>query len=173
MQLSPQAMNTNTETITTERDFLRAVEANAGAVNKICYYYAHDAEEFTDLRQDVLANLWAYRASYRGDAALSTWIYRIALNTCISALRRRKRSGQRVGIEAIAELMADDADKARLHTEMHALIGRLSAEQKAIVLLWLDEMSYDEIAAIVGCSRNTVASRLKRIKEKLARWANE
>ena len=168
-----QTMNITTDSITTEDDFLRAVERNAGAINKVCYYYAHDAEEFTDLRQDVLANLWAYRSTFRGDSALFTWIYRISLNTCISALRRRKRRGQRVGIEAISELMADDTDKARMHTEMHALIGRLSAEQKAIVLLWIDEMSYDEIAAIVGCPRNTVASRLRRIKEKLARWADE
>ncbi len=64
-------------------------------------------------------------------------------------------------------------DLSAMHKEMHALISQLTAEEKAIILLWLDDMSYDEIAGIVGCARNTLATRLRRIKEKIVRLSNK
>lgn len=152
--------------------FLKAIEDNKGIITKICYYYAKDAEEFHDLRQDVLTNMWAYRESFRGDSSISTWIYRLALNTCISNLRKRKHRDGYVSIDSLAELKAEDHDLSAMHKEMHEIISRLSAEEKAIILLWLDDMSYEEIAAIVGCQRNTLATRLRRIKEKIIRLSN-
>lgn len=163
----------STENIIEEQRFLQTIKDNSGIINKICYYYAKDAEEFRDLRQDVLTNIWAYRQSFRGDCTLSTWIYRLALNTCISALRKRKSKGEKVSMDAITDLSADDTDLSAMHKEMHALISQLTAEEKAIILLWLDDMSYDEIAGIVGCARNTLATRLRRIKEKIVRLSNK
>lgn len=163
----------DTDSITDEQRFLQEIKRNSGIINKICYCYAKDSEEFRDLRQDVITNMWAYRESFRGDSSVSTWIYRLALNTCISALRKRKSKGEKVSIDSIAHLSAEDTDLPAMHREMHQLISSLSAEEKAIILLWLDDMSYDNIAAIVGCQRNTLATRLRRIKEKIVRLSNK
>lgn len=159
------------ENINGTQDFLQAIERNSGIINKICYCYAKDSEDFHDMRQDILANIWAYRESFRGDSSLTTWIYRLALNTCISALRKRKNKGTNVSIDTITDISADETDLPAMHREMHRLISRLNAEEKAVILLWLDDMSYDEIASIVGCPRNTIATRLKRIKEKIVRFS--
>lgn len=154
--------------ITEEEDFLALVDRSKGIITKICWYYAHDAGEFEDLRQDVLAAMWHSRSSFRGDSAPSTWVYRLALNTCISSLRREKRRGVRVALDQLPEIAAEESTALSRHREMHALIDRLRPDDKAIILLWLDDMPYDEIAAIVGMPRNTLATRLRRIKQRLA-----
>lgn len=166
-------MSRQSEDITEEEQFLRAIESNNGIITKICYYYAKDAEDFNDLRQDVLTNMWAYRESFRGDSSLTTWIYRLTLNTCISAFRKKKRKGEKVSLETLTGLSADTTDISEMHREMHRLISRLSASEKAIVLLWLDDRPYEEIAIIIGCPRNTIATRLRRIKEKIVKMSNE
>ncbi len=156
-----------------EQGYLEAVRLHSGIIARVCYCYASDAGEFEDIRQDILAALWQSWKSFKGECALSTWVYRVALNTCVGAFRRHKRRGRHVPLDTIVEPEADDADPMADYNELHALISRLSLRDKALILLWLDEMTYDQIAEVTGLPRNTVATRLRRAKEKLRGIANE
>lgn len=165
---------TNKETIEKEKDFEEMVSEYGSMITKICYYFSNDTEEFKDLRQEILYNLWKGRDSFRNDSKLSTWIYRVCLNTCISFQRKEKKFKDYVPLENIFDI-EDDSDTSRLkkYNKMHSLIQKLKYEDRAILLLWLDDKNYEEIASLIGINRNTLATKLKRIKEKLARMANE
>lgn len=136
-------------------------------VRKVCYFYASDLEDFNDLRQEALVNLWRGFPRFRGEASISTWVYRVTLNSCVSFFRRHRKGRATVPIEDCSGLLAETDDKAAMLREMYRMINRLGAADKALILLWLDEHSYDEIAQIMGEPRNTIASRLRRAKEKL------
>lgn len=165
-------MKHNNDSILEESEFLKIVERHKGIITKICYFYSNDSEEFQDLRQDVLAALWFSRESFRGRSHISTWIYRLALNTCISALRKRKKGGKSIPLDALMEVAGEESEKASTHKELYELISRLKGEDKAIILLWLDELPYEEIASIIGIPRNTLATRLRRIKMRLSELAS-
>ena len=153
-----------------ERRFLDLVEANRRLLYKICYMYATDGDHFNDLYQEVLANIWQGLATFRGDSAVSTWIYRVAINTCVSNCRSsaRHRVGK-VSLDEAAGLAGDDPSDSRTARirQMYELISGLSAMDKALILMWLDEKSYDEISELTGISRSNVAVRLHRAKQKL------
>lgn len=160
--------------ITEEEQYLAMVRRYGGIITKICYYYAKDKEDFKDLRQDVLAVLWQSRDAFREEASESTWIYRLTLNTCISTFRKRKRSPESSPLDSIAEVADNGADieAEERYRHLHYLISQLNAREKALILMWLDEMSYDQIAAVTGAPRNTVATQLRRVKEKLIKMSN-
>lgn len=141
-------------------------------IGKICYLYAVDSDDFDDLYQEVLINLWSGFDGFEGRAAASSWVYRVGLNTCISYYRRNRRHRNTVPLADCPVLVADDALHSEQLRELYTLIGRLDPLEKAVVMLWLDEQSYDQIAAITGLSRNNVASKLHRIKLKLRDEAN-
>ncbi|MCM1094429.1 MAG: sigma-70 family RNA polymerase sigma factor [Lachnospiraceae bacterium] len=156
-----------------EREFSEMITTYGQVIAKVCYFYAEDMDDFNDLRQESLINLWRGFDSFRGSSQRSTWIYRVCLNSCVSFFRKNRRKRDSVSIDKLPELIAPDEDRAELMREMYALINRLSKSEKALVLLWLDQCSYDEIADVMGLPRNTVASRLRRIKEKLVKYSNE
>lgn len=147
--------------------FEETVRQYDGVIRKVCYFYATDVDDFDDLRQEALVNLWRGFPRFRGDASMSTWIYRVTLNSCVSFFRKHRRRGNTVPVDELPELIAEDDEKGAMLREMYRMINRLPAADKALILLWLDEHSYDEIASIMGQPRNTVASRLRRAKEKL------
>lgn len=147
--------------------FEETVRRYDGVIRKVCYFYATDTGDFDDLRQEALVNLWRGFPKFRGDASLSTWIYRVTLNSCVSFFRRNRKGGATVPVDQCPGLLAESDDKAEMLREMYRMINRLGNADKALILLWLDEHPYDEIAAIMGLPRNTVASRLRRAKEKL------
>lgn len=149
------------------RDFEIMAHQYDGVIRKVCYFYATDRDEFNDLRQEALVNLWRGFSRFRGDASLSTWIYRVTLNSCVSFIRKHRKNSSTVPIDEQADIMAESDEKAAMLREMYRMIGRLDKADKALILLWLDEHSYDEIAEIMGQPRNTIASRLRRAKEKL------
>jgi len=156
-----------------EREFSEMISTYGQLIAKVCYFYAEDLNDFNDLRQESLINLWRGFGSFHGSSQLSTWIYRVCLNSCVSFFRKNRRMRDSVSIDKLPEIIAPDEDRAELMREMYALINRLSRSEKAIVLLWLDQCSYDEIADVMGVPRNTVASRLRRLKEKLVKYSNE
>lgn len=88
------------------QDFLRAVETHSGIINKVCYYYARDPEEFGDLRQEALIHLWQGWEQFGGRAQLSTWIYRVCLNSCVSSFRAHSRRHQAVSLDAVPDIEA-------------------------------------------------------------------
>ena len=144
------------------------VNDNRRMLCKVCYMYADDDEHFKDLYQEVLANLWQGMDSFRGDSRLSTWLYRTAINTCVTYFRHNgKHDRGKVGLETLADAAGDDGERMAYLRQMYRLIAGLDKMDKALILMWLDEKSYDEIAGVTGLPRNTVATRLYRIKLRL------
>lgn len=141
-------------------------------ITKVCYYFARNLSELKDLRQDVLVNIWTGLEKFKNESKPSTWIYRVCFNTCITYQRKNKKRKNEVPLSSVLEIEDEPFDMEK-YKEMHRLIGCLGSEEKAIILMWLDENSYEEIAAVIGIKRNTVATRLKRIKEKLVKMSNE
>lgn len=151
-----------------ESRFMAIVRDNRQLLYKVCYMYATDRDHFQDLYQEILANIWEGLDSFRGDSQVSTWLYRTSINTCVTFFRRHRRhSSEMTSLEFASELTADDNHRSEQLKEMYRLISQLSKIDKAIILMWLDERSYDEIAEVTGFSRNNVATRLRRIKQRL------
>jgi RNA polymerase sigma-70 factor (ECF subfamily) len=148
-------------------DFEQMVSRHDALIHKVCFFYALDWDDFNDLRQEALVNLWRGFPKFRGDAKITTWIYRVCLNSCVSYFRKHRRNEQALPIEHAAQLIADTDEKAEMLREMYKLTNSLNNADKALIMLWLDECSYDEISQILGVPRNTVATRLHRVKERL------
>ena len=144
-------------------------------VVKVCYIYASENAPFDDLYQEVCINLWQGLDSFRGEASLSTWIYRTAINTCITWLRRNNRHSMSFSLDTAADLPYTDEGEfdAERYRQFQQMLARLEPLEKAIITLWLDEHSYDEISKISGLSKSNVAVRLHRIKEKLMNLGRE
>lgn len=155
-----------------EKEFVRIVEQYKAVIYKVCSVYADNRDEMADYYQEVLANLWRSYASFRGESSLSTWIYRVALYTCVSFVRRKSSRPRSVPLSVGADLWEDDERGAQLK-ELYRLIGRLNRFDKALILLWLEERSYAEIAEITGITKSNVAVKLMRIKERLQRMSEE
>lgn len=156
-----------------ELDFARVVREHKGTVYMVCYMFSKDEEEVADLFQDILVNLWKGFAKFRGDSSIKTWIYRVSLNTCISAERKKKRKGETVPLDMNINLFDDSVEEMKQIRMLQGRISRLGPFDRAIVLLWLENLSYDEIGAIVGISAKNVSVRLFRIKEQLRNMSDE
>lgn len=159
-----------------EQRFLAVTNEYKEVIAKVCLLYSSSSAPFEDLYQEVLLNLWQGLDSFRGEAKVSTWIYRTAINTCITWHRRASRHNPRYteDIEKMIFEPADTSDGAAMIEqcrELYSLISRLGPLDKALITLWLDEKPYDEIARITGISGSNVAVRLHRIKDKLAKMA--
>ncbi|WP_304633598.1 RNA polymerase sigma factor [uncultured Muribaculum sp.] len=160
-----------TDPPTNERDFASLIKQHSRIINKVSYFYATDKLPFDDLRQEIYVNIWLGLSQFRGDSKMSTWIYRVAVNSALMALRSSKPKIETVSLNfGLLDISseADDAQRENLQA-LQSLINRLEDIEKAIMLLWLDEHSYDEIADIIGLKRNTVAVKIHRIKEKLSK----
>lgn len=160
------------ETKELEKEFLTMIEAQKRTIYKVCYIYANDQDDLNDLYQETVLNLWkSFR--YRGDSTLNTWVYRIAMNTCITFLRRSNARPQIVPMTAnVASMAAEDNETAGQLRELYRLISQLGKLERALILLWLEERSYEEIANILGITKTNVAVKLNRTKEKLKKMSN-
>lgn len=152
--------------------FEQCIERYSTLINKVCYMYAPDIDNFNDLRQEVLINVWQGIDGFENRAKLSTWIYRVSLNTCITYTNKERKHSSHDDLTDNIYSFDDSQEHLRQLKEMYQLIDRLNRLDKALILLWLDEVPYDEIGTIMGISRNNVASRLRRAKEKLTNMAN-
>ena len=149
-----------------ETDFSRIVREHKSTIYTVCYMFSKDKQEVDDLFQEVLVKLWQGYDSFQGKSDLRTWIYRVSLNTCISIDRKKKRRKTQPLLEGVDLFDKNDADNRQTDL-LHERIGRLQAFDRAIVLLWLENLSYEEIAQIVGISVKNVSVKLYRIKEQL------
>jgi RNA polymerase sigma-70 factor (ECF subfamily) len=129
--------------------------------------YVSDEFPLADLYQEVVYNLWKSFPKFRNECSQSTWMYRIALNTCITGMRKELRRPKYVPILDFAEHLVAQQSMDEYIKEMYRLIYQLKTLERAIILLYLEEKSYQEIADITGLTLNNVAVKLKRIKEKL------
>lgn len=158
-----------------EAYFLELTERYGQLVNRICLSYADSSADFEDLRQDVWINVWKSLDGFRADSSIDTWIYRITLNTCVSCLRKRKRSVLTSPIDGIFPEPADDVESDSLRERirvLHGLISRLSPLDKAIMTMHLDDRSNAEIAEVTGLAKGNVATRLSRIRSRLSSEIN-
>ena len=154
-----------------EKQFVDFVTEYKQIIYKICYIYATDSDSLNDLYQETVINLWKSFPRFRGECKASTWVYRIALNTCISFFRKSKSRPEVVPISVDLEAVVEEDKTAQLH-ELYRMINRLGRLERALILLWLEERSYQEMADITGISRTNVAVKLNRIKEKLRTMSN-
>jgi len=157
---------------TTESDtqFMEMIRQNEGIIYKVTSFYVDIDHPIGDLYQEVVLNLWKAFPSFRGDSKYSTWIYRIALNTCVSFFRRGRKNIAYVDIKVD---IPEEVENNEQIQELYKLINRLGKIERALVLLYLDDKSYKEIAEITGLSVTNVATKLSRIKDKLKQMSNE
>lgn len=153
--------------IALERRFNEIVRGHDELITRICFGYARSRAELDDLRQDALVNIWQGLPGFRGDSAVRTWVYRVTLNTCVSTLRRRDRDISGTSLPELYDVIDESAEKRIMLAELHESISRLPAIDKAIVMLWLEGFTYEEMVDMVGMGRNAIATRLHRAKEKL------
>ena len=161
------------ETEKLEKEFLKLIAAQQRVIYKVCYVYANNQDDLNDLFQEVVLNLWKSYPHFRGDSKVSTWIYRIAMNTCITYLRQANAQPQTVPLTVdIASQFAEENERTCQLRELYKLINQLGKLERALILLWLEERSYQEMADILGISKDNVAVKLNRTKEKLKKMSN-
>ena len=149
-----------------EKEFTTAVSQHKDTIYMVCYMFSKDNAEVEELYQEILINLWRSFPSFEHRSSLRTWIWRISLNTCIS-IDRKKRRRSKLPLEMDIDLYNDSDRDTKQIKMLHERINRLGPFDRAIILLWLENMSYEEIGAIVGISTRNVSVRLFRIKEQL------
>ena len=154
-----------------EKEFEKIVREHKNTIYTVCFMFSKDADEVNDLFQETLINLWQGFKGFKGESSIRTWIWRVSLNTCISS-ERKKSKLQTIPLSMDINLYEDTDEDSRQIQMLYSRINRLKPFDRAIVLLWLDNLSYDEIAAIVGISVKNVSVRLVRIKEELKRMSN-
>ena len=157
---------------TLESKFAQTVAEQKSTIYTVCYMFSQDADEVNDLFQEVLVNLWKGFEGFEHRSDVRTWVYRVALNTCISLDRKRRRS-KSVKLTMDINLFEDRDEDTRQVDMLHRRISRLQPFDRAIVLLWLENLSYEEIGQIVGITAKNVSVRLFRIKEQLKKMSND
>ena len=155
-----------------EQQFAQTVKEHKSTIYTVCYMFSQDADEVNDLFQEVLVNLWKGFSSFEHRSDIRTWIYRVALNTCIS-LDRKKRRAATVRVSMDINLFKDNDEDTQQVDMLHKRISKLQPFDRAIVLLWLENLPYEEIGQIVGISTKNVSVRLFRIREQLKNMSND
>lgn len=156
-----------------EKQFAQTIKKHRSTIYTVCYMFSQDADEVEDLFQEVLVNLWKGFKGFEQRSDINTWIYRVALNTCISQNRKKKRRQMEVHITMDINLFKDSDEDTRQVDMLHKRISRLQPFDRAIVLLWLENLPYEEIGQIVGITAKNVSVRLHRIREQLKQMSND
>jgi len=141
----------------------------AGIIIKICRAYTNNQEDFEDYYQEVCLQIWRSKDNFNQQSEWSTWIYRISLNVCLTYLKRRKNGSTEIVSDT---LPGEEIDDSKVFfsdeiNELYSAIKHLSETDRAVILLYLEEKSYQEIADIIGSKANNIGVRITRIKDKL------
>ena len=151
--------------------YTTSIHPHAGILIKLCRAYTDSQEDFEDAYQEVCLQIWKCHARFRGESDWSTWIYRLALNVCLTLLKQRKSHTEQHTTEMTEpeaavppDVFADEPVR-----RLYAAIRQLSEIDRGVILLHLEEKSHQEIAAITGTNANNVGVRIHRIKERLRR----
>lgn len=151
-----------------DAQFIQQINENAGIAHKVCRIYFEDPDERADILQEMMYQLWKSYPRFDGRSKFSTWMYRVCLNTALGWRRKNTSLGREslsLQHHQIPEPSPEHGDESI--RQLFLAINRLSPLNKAIVLLYLDEMSYEEIASITGLTKSNVSVRLVRIKKEL------
>ncbi|MDD3771059.1 MAG: sigma-70 family RNA polymerase sigma factor [Weeksellaceae bacterium] len=154
-----------------ETRFTQLVEKNQGIIHKVCRIYTDKPEEHEDLFQEIVLQLWKSFESFKGDSKFSTWMYRVGLNTAITLIRKKNRT---IATSSIDEQPyfdiksnEDNEEKEEKLRLLYASIKRLSDVERALVLLYLEDLPYKEIAETLGITEVNARVKMNRTKEKL------
>lgn len=149
-----------------ETDFIQILKEYKTTIYTVCFMFSKDKDEVNDMYQEVSINLWKGFDNFAQKSEMKTWIYRISLNTCISFDRKKKRR-KTVPLTVDIDLFEDNDHESKQIKALYNRINKLEPFDRAIILLWLENLPYDEIGAIVGISTKNVSVRLSRIREQL------
>lgn len=156
-----------------EIEFNRIVRVNKATIFTVCYLFSKDQDEVNDLFQETLINLWRGFDGFQGKCDVKTWIWRVSLNTCLTFERKKKRRVDTLPLTMDINLFTDTDDDTRQVQMLYRRINKLGMLDRAIILLWLENMSYEEIGEIIGISTKNVSVKLVRIKEQLKKMSND
>jgi RNA polymerase sigma factor (sigma-70 family) len=151
-----------------EQAFVELIKQNEGIIHKITRLYTDDNSSREDLYQEIVYQLWKGFKTFRGEALISTWLYRVALNTALLNLKKNKKRGRNVSLEFVQlkEEAYDPLVEERLKV-LYATIRKLGDVERGIIFLFLEGKKYQEIALITGLTSSNVGTRIARIKDKL------
>lgn len=153
-----------------EKEFLQIITENQGIIHKVCSIYCDSEEDRRDLFQEILVQLWKSFSSFRNESKFSTWMYRVALNTAITSFKKDKRQPDKSGIPfenlQLAVEMYDTTTEDQIKM-LNKAVSQLTGIEKSIILLFLEDKKYEEIAEITGITQNYVRVKMNRIKKKL------
>lgn len=155
-----------------EELFLTALESYKDRLYRVCKSYTNGSDEAQDLFQDVVLNVWKSLPSFNGQSALSTWMYRVALNVCLQArYKHNQKQARTLRLESIhLEQMPSEefgAEEEERYKALHQCIQQLNDSDKSVIILFLEDLPYKDIADVTGLTENHVAVKIKRIKTKL------
>lgn len=141
----------------------------AAIIIKICRAYTDTQEDFEDYYQEVCLQIWRSKDNFKEQSAWSTWIYRLSLNVCLTFLKKKKNNKQNAPSDLLPDEVLVDSrafDDESLN-QLYSAIRKLSEIDRGVILLYLEEKSYQEIADIIGTNTNNIGVRITRIKERL------
>ena len=141
----------------------------SGIIIKLCRAYTNSQEDFEDYYQEVCLQIWRSKENFRKESQWSTWVYRISLNVCLTLLKKKKNKGQHFVSDSLTAEETEDnyAFSDESLNLLYDAIRQLSEIDRAIIMLYLEEKSYKEIADIIGTNPNNIGVRVKRIKTRL------
>jgi RNA polymerase sigma-70 factor (ECF subfamily) len=149
--------------------YISSILPHAGIIIKMCRAYTNSQQDFEDYYQEVCLQIWKSKDSFRQQSEWSTWIYRLSLNVCLTLLKKDKKIKSPFSSDSLPEEVIEDSktfeDEAL--DELYKAIRQLSEIDRGVILLYLEEKTYQEIAEIVGTNPNNIGVRIKRIKERL------
>ncbi len=146
----------------------------AAIIIKICRAYTHNQADFEDYYQEVCLQIWKSRDNFRGQSEWSTWIYKLSLNVCLTLQKKKKLSTKPLA-DSEAALLKTDSEPNRKDdnfTALYSAIRQLSEVDRAVILLYLEEKSYQEIAEVLGTNATNIGVRINRIKKRLKKILN-
>ena len=158
-----------------EKEFEKHISENEMLIYKVCSIYAYTEADRQDLFQEIVIQLWQGYQKFKGDAKFSTWMYRVAINTAITGLRKQKNIITSYEPATFTSNIRDDntarEEEERLQ-QLNTAIEKLNQVEKAIVMLYMEDRSYDEMEDILGISQGALRVKMNRIKKKLRDLAN-
>jgi len=152
-----------------EKNFINLINEHQGLIHKVCIMYENDQDARNDLFQEIVLQLWKSFPSFRGEAKITTWMYRIALNTAISGFRKQTRKVKTEDLQELHFNIRDygNDDQEENFQKLQWAIRQLSEIERAMIMMALEEVPYEEIAETIGITQNNVRVRMNRIREKL------
>ena len=154
-------------------EFADIIRRYKSTIYSVCYLFSKDQDDANDLFQETLINLWQGYDSFQGKCDMKTWVWRVSLNTCLTFERKKKHRVATIPLSVECNLFTDTDDDTRQIQQLYQRINQLGVVDRAIILLWLENMSYEEIGQIIGISTKNVSVKLVRIKEELKKMSNK